>query len=120
MFSDLVAAPVEARVLKCISMPTDGADWRRGYYAQRRWLVEKPKPGIKSTMMLRFEEQRDYDIEEDEHMTSWERTTLAMVRRQALRRARQQRLSSAVRKRIEDVLKGEDDPEVSAGSGDSD
>ena len=120
VFSDLVSAPAEGHIVKLDTMPEDGGDWRRGYYGQQRWLATKPKKGTRSTMMLRFDVQHDHDIEDAEHMTVWERTTLAMVRRQALRRARQQRLSGAMRKRIDEVLQFQGDAEASEASGGSD
>ena len=68
VFSDLVSAPAEGHIVKLVTMPEDGGDWRRGYYGQQRWLATKPKKGTRSTMMLRFDVQHDHDIEDAEHM----------------------------------------------------
>ena len=109
VFSDLVDAPTEALKISCIEVPVAAGLWRTGYYGERKWDLKKPKKGSKSTMMVRREAQEHADIDDDEHRTQWERTTMAIVRRQALRRARQQRVSKAIVERIEAALCEEGD-----------
>ena len=55
-------------------------------------------------MMIRWNAQLEHDIDDVDHMTAWERTTLSLVRRQALRQARGKRTSDAIRRRTEHAL----------------
>ena len=84
VFADLVGGSAPAHSVSRVRQALDGSDWRRGYYGDRAWDIKKPLRGSKNQMMIRFDAQMSYDIEDDMDMTQWERTTLALVRAQVV------------------------------------
>lgn len=80
VFADLAGGSAPAHAVSCVQETLDGSDWRRGYYGDRTWDIKKPKRGLQNQMMLRFDAQMSYDIEDE--MAQWERTTPALVRAQ--------------------------------------
>ena len=109
VFSDLFEVPVVSHKVVCQKHKTDGGRWRQGYYGERKWDLQRPQKNKKNTMMTRHEAQERDDIEDVDYQTQWERTTLAIVRRQALRRARRQRVTAAIRQRIDAALQEEEE-----------
>ena len=76
VFVYLVGVPPASHSVCCVCPSTDGGDWRRGYCGDKRWDLKKPQRGFRNRMYIRFDAQVGFDIEE--------RTTLALVRGQAL------------------------------------
>ena len=82
VFTNLVGGSAPAHSVSCVRQVRDGSDCRRGYYGDRAWDIKKPLRGSQNQMMIRFDAQMSYDIEDD--MAQWERTTLVLVRAQVV------------------------------------
>ena len=109
VFPDLCDVPSDPFVVTSVEAPLEPGAWRRGYYSKRRWDLQKPAKNKPNTVMSRWQAQMEHDIEDEEIMTTWERTTLSLVRRQALRRARSKRVCDAAQRRIANALLELDD-----------